>query len=205
MRRTMKWLTECVIGYDLCPFAIAALTTTRCVSSEATATEDILLVVEREARNLVEGHQALNCGSCEAQAAVPTTTLLVLPRGSHVEDFEEFMSIVGLSQELIEQSDFANELQLVPFHPRAVFDDNVNLSAGSDAFRRSDPADFTARSPYPVIHFLLEREVSAALDGFRRLGKSTSKHIIEKNKRTLRAMGNESLHQIFVEDIFSDE
>ena len=201
-RRTMAWLRRCVIGKELCPFAEPALPTTRCVSSLAAGKEDILLEVEREARSLVEGSQRRR-GAAGAQHA--TTTLLVLPIGAHAEDFGEFMEIVSLGEQVVEASGLGSDVQLVPFHPRAVFDDNVALRGGRDAYRRSDPADYTARSPYPCIHFLLEREVSAALDGFKRQGKSTSHHIIDRNKRALRALGNEALHRSFVEEIFDDE
>ena len=103
------------------------------------------------------------------------------------------------------------EWQLIPFHPHAVFDvdphkssnnNNRNTSSPSARAPPTDPADFTARSPYPTFHLLLESEVSKALEVWRSLGKSTSRDIIERNKRRLRDMGSDSVQHLFVDEIF---
>lgn len=204
VERTMTWLQRVVIGHELCPFAKPALPTTRCVSvaprGEAAhaRTAALLRALESEARCLVESY--------ESDVPTVTTTLLVV-RGGFLDDFADFMEFVHAGERLLETTaGLEAKLQLVPFHPRATFDD-VAASRGAsqaDAHLASDPADFTARSPYPTVHLLVEDDVSAALDRWRAMGHSPH-DITAKNLKRLRRMGRETLRRQFVDAIFADD
>jgi hypothetical protein len=62
-------------------------------------------------------------------------------------------------------------IQVVPFHPAAVYSEN------------DDPADFSARSPHPTLHLLRNSDVERAEAGWR------GADIKEANAAQLRGIG----------------
>lgn len=202
VRRTMAWLSRVVVAFELCPFACCEKT--RCVSLAEpcrprdnedifVTVHDILGAVGEEAMLLIKKDDS------DPVESRTNTTLVVVP---HLIDFADFMDTITLCEKYLEEINLGDQLQLVPFHPNAVFDaphSHSNNDTVTNA--RIDPADFTARSPYPTIHLLLESEVDKALKSWRSLGKSTSKDIIDRNKRKLRDLGHELLQKQCVDDI----
>ena len=237
--RTMKWLHSVVVGFDLCPFAKSALPRTRCVCvspSTCEKTEELLHVLEAEARLLVESYEEFGGrgrigdkdkagpspsldgggvqtrGGAAATAAAPAgntkapvTTLLVIP-GAILAEFNDFMDFISLGERLLEETPgLASTLQLVPFHPHASFSFDVaaaRAKGDTDAHLRTDPADYTARSPYPTIHLLLEDDVAAHLEHWRTLGLCPQRDITERNQTFLRGMGRTELQHQFVDALF---
>ena len=134
-----RWVEQVVIGLDLCPFAATPLRagTVRFVSSRAEDLHEVLAEVVQEAQGLREG-------------SAGTTTLLVL--GDRVPEFEDFLDLVSATEDLLEASGLAEEIQLAHFHPDYVF-------AGTDP---EDPANGTNRAPWPTLHLLRVADVTVA-------------------------------------------
>jgi hypothetical protein len=80
------------------------------------------------------------------------TALLILPNG--FSDFDEYLDLVDLSEKLLKAEGFEGVYQVASFHPGYIF-------AGSND---NDPANYTNRSPYPMLHLLREDLLTIAID-----------------------------------------
>ena len=167
---TQRWVERVVIGLNLCPFAkaVQAKGQIRYRLSLAASNRELLteLGVELEA----------------LQAADPSlvdTTLLVHP---HVlGDFHDYNAFLVEASALLRRMRLEGELQIAGFHPDYCFGD-------SDM---EDPANYTNRSPYPMLHLLREASVSRAVDG-----SADAASIYERNMQTLRALEPAALRQL---------
>jgi hypothetical protein len=80
------------------------------------------------------------------------TALIILPEG--FSDFEEYLDLVYEAEELIIDEGFEGTYQVASFHPNYVFADSDD----------NDPANYTNRSPYPMLHILREDLLEVAVD-----------------------------------------
>lgn len=169
--RTRQWMERAVIGLNLCPFAkaVAVRDQVRFVLSEATTPEALL---EDLARELVYLR--------DADPGQTDTTLLVHPQV--LGDFLDYNDFLDLADALVEDLDLEGVLQVASFHPDYRFAD-----AEVD-----DIGNFTNRSPYPALHLLREDSVSRAVEAYPDPGV-----IVERNLRTLRALGHEGWSRLF--------
>lgn len=148
------------MGWNLCPFAkpvvkADAIRYSVCKSSDPYGQLDVL---EDELRFLAET-------SWE-------TTLLILPGAT--SDFERFNDWLAEADALLRDRRLTGIIQLVGFHPAFRF-------AGDDP---DDPANFTNRSPYPMLHLLRESSIEAV-----RKGSAAISSIPERNRSFLQGMG----------------
>ena len=70
--------------------------------------------------------------------------------------FTEYLQLVKNAEQLLVQLNYEGIYQLASFHPDYCF-------AGSD---ENDPANYTNRSPYPMLHILREESITKALENF---------------------------------------
>ncbi len=167
---TSDWLDRVVIGLGLCPFAKAVQVKRqiRYRVCEATQPSDLLAVLDEELRALAgEDPERVD------------TTLLIHPNalGSFL-DYNDFLTEAdGTLNALM----LDGELQIASFHPDYCF-------AGAAA---DDPANFTNRSPYPMLHLLREASVSRAVAAF-----PDPSAIFERNIATLRGLSPEHLAEL---------
>lgn len=82
------------------------------------------------------------------------TTLLILP--NRFADFEDYLDLVGLAEDLSIDQEYEGIYQIASFHPDYCF-------AGSD---NNDPANYTNRSPYPMLHLLREDSITKAIEHY---------------------------------------
>ena len=141
IQQTRQWIRSVVIGLNLCPFAARPVDrgTVRYVVSEAQTLEACLTAFMQEVQRLDEDESI-------------DTTLLILPAA--FSDFEDFLELTDLADALLEENDYEGVYQVASFHPHYHFAD-----APED-----DPADFTNRSIYPMLHLLREEQVEQAID-----------------------------------------
>ena len=164
---TTRWVNDFVIGLNLCPFAKAVQTKgqVRYVVSHAKSGVRLLEELQRELATL--------------QGADPSevdTTLLIHP---HVlEDFFDYNDFLTEVDELLQKLELEGELQVASFHPDYCF-------AESPA---DDPANYTNRSPYPMLHLLREASVTRAVDTY-----PDTAAIPERNVELLRGMRADEL------------
>jgi uncharacterized protein len=173
--RTRRWMEKSVIGLNLCPFAAGPYRDNRvrfCVSEQRTASgllEDLRL----ELRNL--------------HAADPLhheTTLLIHP--CVLADFAEYNDFLEVCDATVDDLGLEGELQVASFHPRYQFADT----------QPEDIANYTNRSPYPMLHLLREASVERAI-----AAAGNPEEIYRRNIRTLRKLGHSGWQRLFEEHI----
>ncbi|RZF28756.1 DUF1415 domain-containing protein [Paraburkholderia sp. UYCP14C] len=160
---TRHWLTEAVIGLNLCPFAKAVHVKgqIRYAISEADTLEAVLTDLEAELQTLVA-----------ADPAAIDTTLLILPRA--FGDFLDFNDCLFFADRLIRQLRLEGVIQIASFHPHYQFE-------GSEP---DDIENYTNRAPYPILHLLREDSIERAVQAF-----PDAEQIYERNQETLRRIG----------------
>src|SRR5215218_7016800 len=130
--QTRKWIVDVVVGCNFCPFAL------REVKKDSIYFE------------VIEGNKAvvLNALSAafskmNAEAAIETMFLL-LPQ--NFARFADYLKLVQAAEILIKKAGYEGTYQVASFHPAYLF-------AGSSMH---DAANYTNRSPYPMLHLLRE-------------------------------------------------
>jgi hypothetical protein len=164
---TTDWLERVVIGLGLCPFAKAVHVKQqiRYRVSAVTQPSELLAVLEQELRAL---------GDADPERV--DTTLLIHPQV--LNGFLDYNDFLNEADDKLAQLELDGELQIASFHPDYCFAD-----AAAD-----DPANFTNRSPYPMLHLLREASVSRAVAAFPQ-----PEAIFERNIETLRGLSPEQL------------
>ena len=141
LSRTQNWIDQFIIGENICPFAkhipVGKL------NLEVNTSDTMLGVLE---------NMAMAWQSLVSDIGIETS-IIVYPNASN--DFEEFLDWYYACDQLLEDTNQRDTFQLVAFHPLFLFD-NAEVD---------DAANYSNRSPYPMIHILRESSVSKAVDG----------------------------------------
>lgn len=140
---TRKWIEDVVIACNFCPFAAKEVKqgTIRYEVANADTKRAALLAFSAE------------CKLLDQQADIETT-LLILPIG--FEDFDYYLELLTLAEEQLEAEGYEGVYQLASFHPLYCFID----------VRETDAANFTNKSPYPMLHLLREASVERAIERY---------------------------------------
>ncbi|HFC92029.1 MAG TPA: DUF1415 domain-containing protein [Leucothrix mucor] len=160
-KQTKNWLEKIVIKHDFCPFAQRELLrdSIRYSINEASNTEDTL-------HHLVDEFIFLD------RHPETETTLFIIPEGFN--DFDDFLDLVEIANALLEEQHYSGIYQLANFHPDYCFH-------GSD---EDDPANYTNRSPYPILHLIREKSLERAV-----ASHSDPESIPERNIAYARELG----------------
>ncbi|MDP4284997.1 MAG: DUF1415 domain-containing protein [Bacteroidota bacterium] len=138
--QTQKWITDIVIGCNFCPFAA------REVKRNA-----IHYAVEISDKIKVCLDSFLNeCILLDENKDIETS-LLIFP-GSF-KRFDDYLILVSKAENLLKKKDYEGIYQVASFHPTYCFANSP----------MDDAANFTNRSPYPMLHILREESIEQAL------------------------------------------
>jgi hypothetical protein len=139
-QETQRWLDAVVVAYNFCPFAKRELDNQRVRFSVCNSSKkkDALESFLAECRYL-DNHENIE------------TSLLILPVGYN--DFHAYLDVLDLAEQLLEMENYEGVYQVASFHPQYCFAD-----ADID-----DAANFTNRSPYPMLHILREASLEKAI------------------------------------------
>jgi len=165
---TLYWVKSTVIHYNLCPFANKVFTSEKLqveVSDALSAEqllEDCLLAIQR---------------MLSTPRDKTETVLLVHPEC--MTDFSDYNDFLGMVDVLIDEMKLSGIVQVASFHPDYCFAD----------CDEADAANFTNRSPYPMLHLLREESVSEATEEWLERGLNIEE-IPERNIETLRKIGS---------------
>ena len=173
---TRRWIERAVLGLELCPFARQPLRLgrVRFRVSAADQPEPLLRELAEELLRLRD----TPASDCE-------TTLLIHPRAfAGADRFEDFNDFLGLADALVEELQLDGELQVASFHPGYRFADVAG----------SDPANYSNRSPHPILHLLREDSVSRAVEAF-----PDPDEIVERNIETLERLGVDGFQRLLGE------
>lgn len=164
---TKAWLSEIVIGWNLCPFArkVFDLQQIRYAVYESFDRYDLLEVIAQEIQSLID-----------TPREQIETTLLILPNAMPI--FADFNDFISDANQLLKNRRWEGVMQIVAFHPLFQFADS----------QPDDAANYTNRSPSPMIHLLREISVSEVNDHPERLSG-----IPERNMHFLRKLSLEKI------------
>jgi len=170
--QTQDWLTQAVIGLNLCPFAksVHVKEQIRYVVSEAETPEALL-------EDLINELTVLR----DTDPEQLDTTLLIHPKV--LGDFEEYNDFLDVVDAAVEDMELDGELQVASFHPQYQFE-------GTEP---DDIENYTNRTPYPTLHLLREASIERAVDSF-----PDAADIYETNMETLRKLGIEGWKRLWI-------
>jgi hypothetical protein len=162
---TRNWITNVVVGCNFCPFAARELKldTIHYQVESSTKPETILQAFLNECKRLDENEKI-------------ETSLLILTEA--YRDFDEYLDLVDLAEQLIEAEEYEGIYQVASFHPDYRF-----AEAAPD-----DPANFTNRSIYPMLHLLREESIERVLENFRDPDSIPSNNIAFAKQKGFAAM-----------------
>jgi hypothetical protein len=159
------WLDTFIIAHNICPFAKRERerNSIRFVVSDHRRMEDALEKLMQEIAHL--------------DANLDTeTTLLIWAEGFRL--FDDYLDLLAIGEQLLHDQGYEGIYQLASFHPDYCFE-------GSD---EDDPANYTNRSPYPMLHIIRESSIENALKTF-----PNPETIPERNIALMRELGLETL------------
>ena len=166
--QTRKWVKTVVIGEHFCPFA-SQVFDAQSIRYHVVASQQLEACLQA----LIAESQKLD----ETQTI--ETTLLVYPQG--FAEFEDYLGLLELAEDLLVVQGYEGIYQLASFHPHYQF-------ADAD---KDDPANYTNRSPYPMLHLLRESSLEKAI-----ADHPDSKLIPERNQHHARALGQHKLAEL---------
>ena len=160
---TRRWVSDVVIGLNLCPFARRpfAADLIRYVVTPAATEEALLEALAAELTTLVA-----------APRSVVETTLLIHPNA--LADFLDYNDFLATADALLSDLGFKGVIQIASFHPRYRF-----AGTKPDAVE-----NYTNRSPFPMLHLLREVSVSEV-----NRDPAAIADIPARNVETLQALG----------------
>ncbi|MDP2902670.1 MAG: DUF1415 domain-containing protein [Methylovulum sp.] len=142
-RTTLAWLKTVVIGHEICPFAKRELDrgSIRFTVCHDVGFESCLL-------RLIE-----ECDRLDSDGGIETTLLIYADAFTAFDDYLDFLE---LAQSLLLDQGYEGIYQLASFHPDYCF----------DGATLDDAANYTNRSPYPMLHLLREASLEQAIRAY---------------------------------------
>jgi hypothetical protein len=176
IQQTRAWVNAVVIDQEFCPFAKREYDRNSihyCVI-ESALPEDCLTALITECQRLDSDPD------CE-------TVLLILTQG--FIDFEDFLELIDIAETLLIEQGYEGIYQLASFHPDYCFADAP----------QDDPANYTNRSPYPMLHLLREASIEAVLKRY-----PDPESIPERNIQHTRQLGIATLRKLLADCFIND-
>jgi hypothetical protein len=169
VQSVVRWFEQAVLGLNLCPFASRPY--------EANAIEFEISLANNDEHCLID--LFLNLQRLDQEPDVETIVLIFPHHLVHFEDYNQFLS---LADNLLENEGWEGTYQIASFHPDYQFE-------GTSA---QDRANWTNRSPYPILHLLREASIS------RFSNSAAGRHDIpERNIQTLETLSDQNMKRIF--------
>ena len=175
IQQTKNWVSQVVIGLNLCPFAAQPY--------EDNRIEYIICHNNQTEQDLQE---LAVCFSILENKVEVETILLIFPES--YRSFDDYLELLYLANLLLDDLNFSGIYQLASFHPEYHFE-------GSEI---DDASNFTNRSPYPMLHILREDSVERAIKSYNHVEK-----IPQNNVKNLQSIGFDVMQQT-LKDIQED-
>lgn len=167
-QQTRCWLENIIIKLNFCPFANRELINQR-IRFATDESSQIEAALQRLAIELEFLQQHSDC----------ETSLLIFSHG--FSEFDDFLDLIDIANQLIEELNYQGIFQLAHFHPDYCFE-------GETA---DDAANFTNRSPFPTLHLLREQSLQQAIDSH-----PDTSSIPETNIKLARAQGFDKMQAL---------
>lgn len=166
-----RWLTEVVIGLNLCPFSGKPTRENRVRFFVSDAADDEILL-----QDLQQEMELLDA----KPASEIETTLVIVP--DHLQDFFDYNQFLNWTNQLLKRNRWVGVYQLATFHPQY-------------CFAHAEPEDaenLTNRAPYPILHIIREASLEKALEYYEGVDE-----VPENNKKCVEALSSEERKKLF--------
>lgn len=175
--QTRYWLEHVVIGLNFCPFAKPVFEQGKIhfQVSDAQSLECCLEDLIAEAERL------------DTQSEIETSLLIF---ESSLQDFDNFLDVLDIANDLLFEQGYEGIYQLASFHPDYCFAD-----CDTD-----DPANYTNRSPYPIFHLLREQSIESALAHYK-----NPENIPQTNEQLARELGLKKMQNLLEQAVQSNK
>lgn len=142
-QQTLAWVKAVVVGLNLCPFAKRELDANKVSIEISYATTDAELLTDLQAQleHLIKSPDI-------------ETALLIHP--DVLTDFHQYNEFLSVADSLLEYLNLEGVIQIASFHPDYQFADTA----------ADDAANYSNRSPYPMLHLLREGSVEKAIEHY---------------------------------------
>ena len=138
---TKKWIIDVVVGCNFCPFAAHEVKKNSIFFEVIEGNQADVLKVLKESLEKMDDEPAIE------------TMFLIIPES--FQSFDTYLDLVDAAERQLKKQGYEGIYQVASFHPDYVF-------SGSEP---NDAANYTNRSPYPMLHILREESVSRVIDG----------------------------------------
>lgn len=162
IEQTRKWIVDVVIACNFCPFAA------REIKRNSVHYE---VIAETNLKKCLQLF-IYECQRLDNQTEIETS-LLIFSKGFF--SFDEYLVLLHEAEKLLKRKGYEGTYQLASFHPNYRF-----AEAPVD-----DAANYTNRSPYPMLHLLREASIEKALQRY-----PNPEQIPEKNMHFAREKGS---------------
>ncbi|MFA7555173.1 MAG: DUF1415 domain-containing protein [Spongiibacteraceae bacterium] len=172
-QQTQRWLSNIVVGLNLCPFAAPVLKQggLHIEVCEAELIDHLLAAVLQQLDKIQQ---------CDESSIA--TSLLVFSHG--LTDFDQYWDFVEIANEVLVEVGLEGIIQIATFHPNYCFE-------GMD---EDDVSNYTNRSPYPMLHFIREEQLEKALASYPDVDK-----IPDTNIQRLQSLGKTELLKLLAQ------
>jgi len=140
IEQTKKWIKNVVVGCNFCPFASKVIKQ-QAIHYQIEKSMDLNTCLEAV---LTEA------GRLDNKSHI-VTSFLIFPNS--FELFDRYLHFLSLSEKLFKKKGYNGIYQIASFHPLYQFEGSAE----------NDPANYTNRSVYPMLHFLREEIITNAL------------------------------------------
>ncbi|AMV26536.1 hypothetical protein VT84_19205 [Gemmata sp. SH-PL17] len=170
IEQTRRWVSDVVIGLNLCPFARRVFDggLIRFTVTDAADEDALRAALTNELRSLAD-----------IPAEQVETAILIHPHT--LGDFLDYNDFVVETESLIEELELTGVIQIAGFHPQYQF----------GGTRPGDVENYTNRSPFPMLHLLREDSITAVNDDPEKLLE-----IPRRNVETLRRIGKAQIQKL---------
>ena len=167
----INWFEKAVLGLNLCPFAAKPYKQGSICFELSKSIDDESCLIDL----------FLNLQKLDQQPEIETL-VLIIPR--HFKSFTDYNQFLTLADNLLDKQGWGGIYQVASFHPDYIF-------ADSDI---KDRANWTNRSPYPLLHLIRENSISKAVDKHPDID-----NIPRRNAEVLRSLNEIEMREIFGE------
>ena len=140
IKQTKQWLNDIIIELNFCPFAKKELVNNTIhyfVTTECQIDKALDLVIKQ----------------VEFLANNPSIETALVIFNQAFDDFEQYLDLLDFANQLLIDCGYEGQFQIASFHPEYCFE-------GEEP---NDAANFTNRSPYPMLHLLREESLEKVL------------------------------------------
>ena len=143
IQATQTWLKTVIIEHSICPFAHSEFERGS-IRFEVDVDDDI----ETCLMKLID-----ECVCLDRNTEIETSLLIY---AKAFTDFDAYLDFLELAESLLIEQGYEGVYQLASFHPDYRF----------EGATRDDAANYTNRSPYPMLHLLREASLEVAISHY---------------------------------------